>query len=334
VTRPLLRVAVVGATGAVGAELLELLEARRFPLQDVVPIATDRSLGESVELLGHEVPVLAAPQPLEGLDLVFVCAPRSEALGWVRTALEARIACVDLSGAAGIAREVPLLAADLSPPRAALEEPVIACPPGPALAWALVLVPLHERVGLARVVGTAVEPVSGAGRAGIDSLEAETIALFNQRELPEPTVFHQTVAFDCLPATGEPDREGASTEAEEALTAHLRRLLGADVPIAATVLRAPTFAGAGASLAIELRAPLGPAECADVLAKAPGVTVWQRGRTGPSTRETVGGDRVLVGRIRSDPSRPGALLLWLAADPIRLAATNALRLAEARFASG
>jgi aspartate-semialdehyde dehydrogenase len=332
VTRRLLRVAVVGATGAVGAEVLELLEARRFPLQEVVPIATDRSLGESVELLGHEVPVLTAPQSLEGLDLVFVCAPRREALDWVRAALEARVACLDLSGAAGIAREVPLLAADLAPAREALEEPVVACPPGPALAWALVLAPLHVRAGVARVVGTSVEPVSGAGRAGIDSLEAETIALFNQRELPEPTVFHQTVAFDCLPATGEPDRDDGSTELEEALAAHLRRLLGEEVPLALTCLRAPTFAGAGASLAVELRSALSPAECADVLAKAPGVTVWQRSQAGPSTRETVGGDRVLVGRIRRDPTRERGLLLWLAADPIRLAASNALRLAEARFA--
>ncbi len=330
-TTPLLRVAVVGATGAVGRDVLALLEARRFPLQELVPVATERSLGEVVEWLGHDVPVETAVDSLRGLDLVLVCTPPEGALEWVRQALLAEVPCIDLSGATAGREEVPLLSADMDPSPAALGAPVLASPPGSALAWARVLGPLRP-MGLQRLVATAIEPVSAAGRAGIESLEAETVALFNQRELPSPTVFHQTIAFDCLPSTGPPGVEGA-TAIEEALVRDLPRLLGVPLPMAVTALRVPVFAGCGASLALELERPPSPSEVVDRLAKTPGVTVQASGASGPSTRDAVGEDVVFVGRVRPDPSREGGLLLWLAADPIRLAAANALRLAEARFLS-
>jgi aspartate-semialdehyde dehydrogenase len=329
VRHPLLRIAVVGATGAVGSEVLELLESRRFPLQELVPIATDRSIGQRVELLGQDVPVQTGSS-LRGLDLAFLCTPRSESLAWVRAALEAEVACIDLSAATAATPEVPLLAADLPFDPSALRAPVLASPSGPALAWALVLAPIRARAGLRRVVGTAIEPVSGAGRGGIEALESETRALFSQQELPEPEVFARAVAFDCLPATGPPGGEGES-ELERELALQLRRLVGEDLPLAVTVLRNCTFAGAGASLAVETERTLEPAECADLLAKAPGVVVFDEEGMGPSTRDTVGEDAVLVGRIRRDPSAPSGLLLWLAADPIRLAARNGLKLAEARL---
>ena len=329
----LLRVAVVGATGAVGTELLSLLESRRFPLQELLPIATYRSVGDSVELLGHEIPVATDVSRLHDLDLAFLCMPRAEALPWVRSALEGRVPCIDLSGAAAAAPEVPLLCADEPADPAILDQPVLGNPGGVALAFVRVLRPIHERAGLRRLVTTSLESVSAAGRAGVSALEAETVALFNQQEPPEPDVFGHGVAFDCLPATGAAESEGR-TGAETALAADLARLLGSEVATALTALRVPTFAGWGASLALETGAPLAPAECSDLLAKTPGVRVWDEAELGPSTRGSVGGDDVLAGRIRADASVENGLLLWIAADPIRLAVSNALRLAEARFAQG
>ncbi len=321
------RVAVIGATGAVGSEVVDLLEARRFPLQELLPIATDDSVGNSVSLLGQDVPI-ETEGSLRGFDLAFLCTPRSSTLPWMRQALAAKVPCVDLSAAALETDEVPLLAAELSFDAMELKQPVVASPSGPALAWSLVLAPILAEAGLERVVGTALEAASGAGRAGIEALEQETRALFNQWESPEPRVFPHALAFDCLPSTEAGVDE---SEEEQRLVLQLHRLLRAQVPTAATVLRAPTFAGAGATLSIETEKPLDPAACAELLDAAPGVSVLAPDDGLATTRESVGEEHVSVSRLRRDPSRERGLLLWLAADPIRLAATNALRLAEARL---
>ena len=180
---------MIGATGTLGSDLLSVLEARSFPLAELIPVATERSMGRAVEFYGQSIPVETDLPSLRGLDLVFLCVPGSEALEWVRAALHAEVPCIDLSGALEGAAEVPLLVANLRPDPVDLLQPVIATPAGPTLAWSLVLEPIHRCVGLRRVVGTAFEAVSGAGCAGIESLQAEAIALFGQREVPEPTVF-------------------------------------------------------------------------------------------------------------------------------------------------
>jgi len=327
-TAPLLRVAVVGATGAMGGELLEQLRERRFPLQELRPIATDRSLGETVDWLGHELPVATEDETLAGLDLVFVCTPPAAALDWVRRALEARVACVDFSGALAGRTEVPLLCADQPFDPDALAAPLLAAPAPAALALARVLAPVRALAGLTRISALLCEPASGAGRAGVDALQAETIALFNQEDLPE-TGFDHTIAFDCLPAPAPLDASGASA-LEARVAGELGRLLGADPPCAVSMLRMPTFAGMGIQLAFETERPLEPAACRERLAKVGGVRIWGLD-SGPTTRDAIGDEAVLVGRVRRDPSATLGLLLWLALDPARLAAANALRLAEARF---
>ena len=220
--------------------------------------------------------------------------------------------------------------ANLRPDPVDLLQPVIATPAGPTLAWSLALEPIHRSVGLRRVIGTAFEAVSGAGCAGIESLQAEAIALFGQREVPEPTIFPHGIAFNCIPVVGEAGKEG-ETEAEEALLRGLRRLLGAELPVAVTAVRVPTFSGTGASIAVEVAEELSAAELSELLAKSPGVTVPGDAMPSPSIREAAESEMVLVGRVRSDPSCERGLLFWLAADPVRLAASNAVRLAESRF---
>ncbi len=327
-TAPLLRVAVVGATGAMGGELLDQLRERRFPLQELRPIATERSLGETVDWLGHELPVATDEDSLRGLDLAFVCTPPGAALEWIRRALQAGVACLDFSGALSGRAEVPLLCAERAPDREALAAPLLAAPAPAALALARVLTPIAEAAGLARVSATLCEAASGAGRAGVDALQAETIALFNQEDLPESEL-GRAIAFDCLPASGPLDAAGAS-ELEVRVSLELGRLLGQGLPRAITVLRIPTFAGMGIHVALETERALEPAACLERLAKAAGVTAAAEGAA-PTTREAIGEETVLVGRVRRDPSTENGLLLWLALDPARLAASNALRLAEARF---
>jgi aspartate-semialdehyde dehydrogenase len=173
------------------------------------------------------------------------------------------------------------------------------------------------------VIGTAFEAVSGAGCAGIESLQAEAIALFGQRTVPEPTVFPHGIAFNCIPMVGEAGK-GAETEVEEALARGLRRLLGAEFPMAVTAVRVPTFSGSGASIAVEVAEELSAAELSELLAKSPEVAVPGDAMPSPTIREATESEMVLVGRIRRDPTSERGLLLWLAADPVRLAASNAV----------
>lgn len=329
-TAPLLRVAVVGATGSLGAELLDQLRERRFPLQELRPIATERSLGATVDWLGHELPVVTEPDGLRGLDLVFVCTPPDAALDWIRRALQAGVPCVDFSGAVAGRAEVPLVNADESLDPGVLGAPLFAAPAPATLALARVLAPIRTEAGLVRVSATLCEAASGAGRAGVDALQAETIALFNQEELPETGLEHR-IAFDCLPASGALDAAGESA-LEGRVAAELGRLLDPSLPRSITALRIPTFAGMGIHVALETERELAPASCLECLDKTAGVLRWTR-PAGPTTRDAIGEDDVLVGRVRRDPSAAHGLLLWLAVDPARLAASNALRVAEARFRS-
>jgi aspartate-semialdehyde dehydrogenase len=322
----LLRVGVVGATGSLGSEVVAVLAERAFPVGELVPIASDRSLGREVEFGAESRPVQTDVGSLEGLDLVFLCAPPEVSLAYARLALEAQVPCIDLSGALVDQEDVALLAADLLAPDAELTQPLVAGPTGLALAFALVLAPLAAAAGVRRVVATTLEAASVGGRGGVDALSDQSIALFN---LQEPSGGEGTpVAFDCLPAIGPTDEHGR-TRHERVMGRVLERLLGRAVPLALTAVRVPTFSGDGAALLVETERPLGPEAAHAVLEKAPSVRLWPEAG-GPSTRTAVGREAVLVGRVRPDPAGERGLQLWLAVDGLRLAAVNGVRLAEAR----
>lgn len=314
------RVGIVGATGVVGSDLIELLEERRFPVAELRPIATDRALGEVVELGGEEIPIQAGDVSLRGLDFVFLCAPPEATGDWVRRALRDEVPCVDLSGSLSAHDEVPMLAAELGPPREHVLRPLVSSPPSSALACALALAPLQREAGIARVAGTHLQPASGAGRDGVRALEGEVVALFNHEEVPESDVFPGPIAFDCIPELG-----GAASGIG------LAKVLGLSNAASLTSIQVPTFSGLGVSLAVEPEREVTPEELRDWWVKAPGVEVWDADMPGPTTRDAASRDVVLAGRVRVDPSKPGGLLLWLTADPVRLAASNAMRLAELRF---
>lgn len=325
------RIGVVGATGALGSEVLSVLAGCGLRISEVVPIATDDSLGCDVEFLGDVWPVEADASRLRGVDLLFLCAPPAASLEYAREALRAETACIDCSGALAGSPDVPLRVA-LSSDGAAEEPfgPLVASPAGPALAWALVLRPLAAAAGLRRVVGSALEGASAGGVRGIAALHEETLALYSQEESPEPSVFGRPVAFDVLPARGEVDESGRS-EAEAALASSLLRILPEGLRLAVSVLQVPTFAGQGSQLAIELERPLDPKEARAALAPVSGVEVFEGEPAGATTRAAAGRDVVLVSRLRADPSVEHGLQLWLAADTLRLAARNAVRLAEQRL---
>lgn len=325
-TEKLNRVAVVGATGTLGRELIGQLEERRFPIQELVPIASSHSLGEDVEWLGHALPIVTE-HSLAGLDLVFLCTPPAAAPEWLRAALVARVACIDCSGAGAAREEIPLLDPERAPSAAALASPVLAVPSPAALAIARVVSAVRGSAAVERALATVCESASSAGRAGIDALQAETIALFAQQDPPEESPFTHGVAFDALPATG-PIGVGDLTASEAATVRDLARL-EPGLRVAVSALRVPTFSGLGIQLALELAPPLSAEAIEKLLDEAAGTRVFGT-PAGPSLRDAAGDAEVLVGRVRPDPTRVNGALLWLALDPVRAAAVAAVRLAELR----
>ena len=325
-----LRVALVGATGVLGSEVLAVLSESSLAIGELVPVATDRSLGQEVEFRGVNHPVETELPELGGLDLLFLCAPAAASLDLARRAIRAEVPCIDASGALAAAEDLPLAVAALAAPPPPDESPLVVAPPGSALAFALVLAPLAARAGVERVVGMAVEAASWGGRQGIESLYQESIAIFNQEDLPAPEVFGRPVAFDCIPALGEVDAGGA-TEREALLARSVARLLGGEVRVAATLIQVPAFVGFGAALALETREPLDPKQAEEALAAAPGIELWRGEASGQTLRAAAGRDVVLVGRVRRDPTHASGLLLWLASDVLRLSAANAVQLAVAHL---
>ena len=326
------RIGLFGATGGLGTEVLVALDASSLRIASIRPMATEASLGRDVEFQGELYPVETDPsRGFAGLDLVICCAPREAALDCVRQALKAEVPCIDCSGAVAESPDVPQRVARLPGPDEIATAPLISSPAGPALAWALVLAPLHARAGLCAVVGTALEAASAAGRPAIDALYVESLALFNQEDAPAPEHIGQPLAFDCLGSVGAPEDQ-AATRHEALIVAGLRRLLGAELAVTVTSAHVPTFVGHAAHLVVSSEAPLDAKEATDLLAQAPGVELWTAGAGGPNMRAAAGRDVVLVGRIRGDDTPARALQLWLVADPLRLAATNAVALAALRLA--
>ena len=322
------RIGLVGATGALATEVLEMLDLSSIPVRELVPIATDRSLGESIDFQGSDYPVETDASRVTGVDLLFLCAPRAAALEYVHRALKEKIPCIDLSGATSGSGDVPMRVAGYGAlPEAA---PLIALPPSPTLALVMALQPLVADAGACRVTATVLESASVAGKGGVASLYQESLALFNHQDTPEPTVFPTPIAFDCK--TGAEDlAPGDGAPREQALIETLGILLGPDVKVAATTVQVPVFSGLGAALSIETERDLSPSEAADRLGKAPGVEIWPDDEAGPNTRSATGHDRVIVGRLRRDPSAARGLQLWLVADPLRLAASHAVQLATLRL---
>ncbi|MDE0886182.1 MAG: Asd/ArgC dimerization domain-containing protein [Myxococcota bacterium] len=329
-----MRLGVVGATGVLGQDLLAALEESGTAVAELRAFAGSRSVGESVEFAGDRLPVLSGELDFKGLDAVVLCTPAPVALEMIRQALRVEVPCIDCSGALLGSSEVPLVLADLGAHDGVSGAPLISAPTGPTLVWGPVLSALQRQAGLVRVVGTVLHSASAAGRAGLETLSEQTLALIGQQEIIEPEMGSGPVAFASVPhSSREAEGKEGAAPAEAELQAALHRLLGGDVAVASSSVYVPSFAGQGGTLWVETERPLLPEEAARVLSAAPGIDVVDE-EDDPHTREVVGLDEVRVGRLRSDLSSAEPdrhLLLWLAGDPVRLAAANAVKLLRKRL---
>ncbi|MCH2170080.1 hypothetical protein MK489_04800 [Myxococcota bacterium] len=328
------RIGIVGATGMLGSEVVVALDASPLRVQEIVPIATEASLGQDIECQGEVYPLVALEDEgreasaIRGLDLVILCAPPEICMEYARHALRAEVPCIDGSGALGRSDEVPLCAAPLTTSSGVGNEPVLACPSGAALSWALALEPLQNAAGLKRVAGTVLEAASVRGRRGVEALHLESIAMFNQQETAGSEVFGRSVAFDVWPVDSDP--MDASPESPR-LARELKRLLGAEFAVSASFIQVPAFVGQATDLWVETERPLSAAEAAKCLAEAPTVELAPEAEGGPSLRGASGSRSVVVGPPRLDPTHPSTLRLWWVSDVLSAAAANTADLAVARL---
>lgn len=313
------KVAVLGATGAVGREMLRLLDERRFPASEVLALASPQSVGERVDYGRRQLVVQAAePAILDGVEILLSAVPPELARRVIPEAVKRGATCIDSSGAFARDPQVPLVVADINPEALLQRARVIALPGAAATMLAMALAPLHAQARLRRVVVSTYHSVSEAGRRGIDELSQQTIALLNQVPYDVKT-FPARVAFNTLPQIG-PWGEDDQCAEELDITRDLRRVLGQQaLPMSVTVAQVPVFAGHALAVHAEFESPLPPERARELLGAAPGVEVIDAPLEGryPMPLDCAERDDVLVGRLRVDRSVPHGLVLWVVADNLR-----------------
>ena len=329
------RVGVVGATGAVGTTILEVLAERGFPATEVVPFSSERSAGTKLAYGGREIecrPLSA--ESIGGIDLVLSSAGGAVSEEWAPRFVEAGAVVVDNTSFWRMHEGVPLVVAEVNPEALDGHQGIVANPNCSAMQMLVALGPLHRAIGLERIVVSTYQPVSGTGRRAMRELEAQTRALLDGSELPPAEVYPHRIAFNVLPQVETFKGGDDYTTEERKMMAETRKILGAgedELGISATCVRVPVLKGESESVNVQTREPLSPEECRRLLAAAPGVVVVDAPGDGvyPLATEAAGRDVVLVGRIRRDPSHDRALNMWIVGDNLRKgAATNAVQIAE------
>jgi aspartate-semialdehyde dehydrogenase len=325
-----MRVAVVGATGAVGTTMLQLLRERQFPADEVVPFASARSDGRSVN--GLTVRGLTPDADLDGFDIALFSAGSSVSREWAPRFVEHGAVVIDNSSCWRMAPDVPLVVSEVNPEAIATHRGIIANPNCTAMQALPVLKPISDAVGLERLVLSSYQSTSGTGANAMAELRQQAEAILDEREPPAPHVYPHPIAFNVLPQV-EVFKDGDDyTTEERKVIAECRKILGLpDLRITATCVRVPVLNCHSESWNIETRSDLTPDDCRALLASAPGVIVVDDPANGryPLASEVSGHDEVFVGRIRRDDSNPRTLNMWIVGDNLRKgAATNAVQVAE------
>jgi aspartate-semialdehyde dehydrogenase len=326
------RVAILGATGAVGSTLLRVLEERSFPLEELRLLASPRSAGATLRYARGDLTVQAVgPESFEGIDIAIFSAGATRSREWAPQAVAAGAVVVDNSSAFRMDDGVPLVVADVNPGAARDHAGVIANPNCSTMQLVPVLSVLHRRSPLEHVTVATYQAVSGTGQKAIDALLAESAAVLAGQEAPAGVYPHR-IAFNALPFAGAWSGEDGYTDEELKLVAESRKILDLpDLRVSATCVRVPVINSHSEAVWVRTREPIAPDEARALLAAEDGITVIDDPAADayPMAIDADGEDGVLVGRIRRDLGDPNAIALWIVADNLRKgAATNAVQIAE------
>ncbi|MFQ5916773.1 MAG: aspartate-semialdehyde dehydrogenase [Candidatus Binatia bacterium] len=326
-------VALVGATGAVGEEMREVLEERLFPIGELRLLASERSAGQTLKF-GHKnirVEVLQEDS-FKNVDIALFSAGGAVSAKFAPLAVNQGAVVIDNTAHFRMEPEVPLVVPEVNPQEIAhhARRGVIANPNCSTIQLVVVLKPIHDVARIRRVVVSSYQSVSGAGRMGMEELSRQSIALFNGGELRKEKFPHQ-IAFNCIPHI-DTFMESGYTKEEIKMVNETQKILGdSSIRITATAVRVPVFCSHSESVNIETEKKLAAAEVKAILRDAPGILLCDDPKENiyPLALDAVGKDATLVGRIREDDSIPNGINLWIVADNLRKgAALNAVQIAE------
>ena len=326
------RLAILGATGAVGSTLLRVLEERSFPLEELRLLASERSAGTLLRYAEGDLTVQAVgPRSFDGIDIAIFSAGATRSREWAPQAVAAGAVVVDNSSAFRMDEGVPLVVADVNPHAAHAHAGLIANPNCSTMQLMPVLSALHRRSPLEHVTVATYQSVSGTGQAAIDALREQSAAVL-AGEQPPAGVYPHRIAFNVIPFAGSLQGEDGYTDEELKLVNESRKILELpDLRISATCVRVPVVTSHSEAVWVRTREPIAADEARALLAAEDGITVIDDPAADayPMAIEAEGRDGVLVGRIRRDLGDPNALALWVVADNLRKgAATNAVEIAE------
>jgi aspartate-semialdehyde dehydrogenase len=326
-------VAVVGATGAVGREMLKILDERAFPVGELRALASSRSAGETLEFGGKRVTVQELkPTSFDGIKIALFSAGAKVSAEYAPIAAKAGAVVVDNTSQFRMDADVPLVVPEVNPQAIAehVKRGIIANPNCSTIQMVLVLKPIHDAARIKRVVVSTYQSVSGAGHKAVAELAEQTTAIFNQKPF-EPKVFAHQIAFNVIPQI-DVFLDGGYTKEELKMMAETKKILGdASIQVTATCARVPVFFGHSEAVNIETETKLTAARVREILSHAPGVEVLDdpAQKRYPMAIHAVGTDPSYVGRIREDPTIANGIDLWCVSDNVRKgAALNAVQIAE------
>jgi aspartate-semialdehyde dehydrogenase len=324
-------VAVVGATGAVGTEMIAVLEERKFPVARLVPLASARSAGGTVTFAGNEVSIeVLTKDSFAGVDIALFSAGADLSREFAPIAVKAGAVVIDNSAAWRMTPEVPLVVPEVNAHDIQRHKGIIANPNCSTIQMVVALKPLHDEARIKRIVVTTFQSVSGTGKDAMDELMTECQDLLSFKSA-SPKVYPYQIAFNCLPQIDDFLPSGYTKE-EMKMVHETRKIMGdQSIHVTATTVRVPVYVGHSEAVNIETERKLSANDARAILSTAPGVLLYDdpAHKIYPMPLEVAGKDEVYVGRVREDESIANGLNLWVVADNLRKgAALNAVQIAE------
>lgn len=325
------RIAIVGATGLVGRELLKVLEGRHFSLKSLKLLASERSAGERIEWRdGYHTVQIAKDGAFDDIDIVLMSAGGAASRILAPLAAAAGATVIDNSSAWRMDDDVPLVVPEVNPDALAapLKKGIIANPNCSTIQMVVALKPLDQLFGLRRVFVSTYQAASGAGKVAMDELGKQVSSLFNQRTVDENDVFPRRLAFNCIPQVDVFTDDGYTKE-EHKMRDETRKIMDTDAEICATCVRVPVFNGHSESIVAEFDKTVDLDEAAEALRRGPGLMYVANANEYPTVLSAEGSDATYVGRLRPVPGSDNSLTFWCVADNLRKgAASNAVQIAE------
>lgn len=324
-------VAVVGATGAVGNEMIEILEEKNFPVERLRLFASERSEGIMLDFHGEKIPVETLNEDsFKGIDIALFSAGAERSKIWAPVAARSGCVVIDNSSQWRMDPEVPLVVPEVNSQDLSWHKGIIANPNCSTIQMVVVLKPIHDVARIKRVVVTTFQSVSGTGKKAMDELLQQTTDLLNFRPIQKNVYPHQ-IAFNVLPHIDK-FLENGYTKEEMKMVNETRKIMGdSSIRVTATTVRVPVFRGHSESVNIETEKKLNVKDVRSILSEAPGVVVLDEPEKNiyPLPIDCAGKDPVYVGRIREDESIESGINLWIVSDNLRKgAALNAVQIAE------